>query len=92
MMDAVLHKIHRNAPPGVGGMQIADVIARGELGDWLELRDLALADSAIFQSIFRLVKSTLAQNDPELEGRSSYMFWYHWCQFQMSAKRPVPNG
>ena len=74
VLNTVLHKMHRNAPPGVGGAQIADVITRGELRDWVELRDLALADPVVFESVFRLVEATLAQDDPELEGRSSYIF------------------
>jgi hypothetical protein len=67
---------HRHiTPSGFSLAAIDDVIARGSLMDWLELRDAARADRRVMERIARIAKARV--EDPYAQ---RYHLWKHYVE------------
>jgi hypothetical protein len=69
---AMLHR-HLNHQ-GFTLAAIDDIIARGKLKDWADLRRMALADRAILEKVSRVCKAHI--DDPYAQ---RYHFWNHYA-------------
>jgi hypothetical protein len=73
--------LHRHITPlGYSSVAIDDVISRGSLRDWTEMRDAALADPEIMQRIGRIARARAI--DPY---EQRYHFWMHYVEKHSAA-------
>jgi len=68
--------LHRHITPhGYSSAAIDDIISRGSLRDWIEMRDAALADLEIMQRIRRVAQARAI--DPY---EQRHHFWMHYVE------------
>ena len=82
--------LHRHITPvGYSSAAIDDIISRGSLRDWIEMRDAALADTEIMKRIGRVARARAI--DPY---EQRHHFWMHYAEEHspsLRAKRSNPD-
>ncbi len=71
---------HRNLNPGWDTSHLADIIVRGDMYDWVFMREQAKTHAEIFDRLASLVERQIrqAERDDEFEGLSRYWVWKIW--------------
>jgi hypothetical protein len=82
--------LHRHITPvGYSSAAIDDVISRGSLRDWIEMRDAALADTEIMKRIGRVARARAIDSYQQ-----RHHFWMHYAEEHspsLRAKRSNPD-